>query len=139
MEKYSFKNVSLLINGVEITGFFEGDDVIVVDRRVDSISDVVGADGKMALAINADHSGTIVFKLKQTSSSNAYLGGLIQAAEKLEFTTIFAQMRDSQRGDLAAGSEGYLMRPATMTRGAAINEQEWTVVIEDLTMLTGTG
>ena len=138
MKEYSFLNVSLLINGVEISGYAEGDDVIQVARREDSASDVVGADGEMSLSVNANRSGTVTFRLQQTSDSNAYMSSLINAAEASVNPVITAQMTDVSTGDLAQGSKGYVTRPADMARGSQSSDQEWVVVVENLYMLNGT-
>lgn len=137
MENYSFLQGSLLINGVEITGYAEGDDLINATRRVDSFSDVVGGDGQMAVSLNADRSGVITFRLLQTSKSNAYLSGLIAAAETGINVVVTAQYVGIGNADVAAGSLGYIVRPADMTRGTAINMQEWSVVVENLAMFSG--
>ena len=134
---YSFLNQSLLINGVEITGYAEGDDVITPARREDSASDVIGADGQMAIALNANRSGTITFRLLQTSNSNIYMSGLINAQESGVDIPITVQMTNVDNGELAAGTKGYITRPADMPRGSGINTQEWVVVVENLFMLNG--
>ena len=138
MEEYSFLKQSLLVDGVEITGYFEGDDVIAAERLEDSTSHVVGADGQMALALNANRSGTITFRLKQTSPSNAYMSGLVNAAEALGKSAIItAQMTNVDTGELAIGTKGYITKPSPMQRGSGINSQEWVIVLEKLFMLNG--
>ncbi len=124
--------ISLTVNGRTITDFYEGDDVITAARREDAASDVVGAGGKMAVAIHANESGTIVFRLKQTSADAGYLYGLVGAAQNGSFTVTSAQITDASRKDLAGGSSGYILKPADMERGQGINVQEWTIVLEKL-------
>ena len=70
MKVYSFQNTVMLVNGVEITGWDEGDDVIQIERLSDSASHKIGAAGDMMVSISADKSGSFKFKLQQTSSSN---------------------------------------------------------------------
>ena len=135
MQTYSFKNVSLYVNGRSITDYFEGDDVITAARREDAASDVVGADGKMGVAIHANRSGTIVFRLKQTSADSGFLYGLVNASQAGSFTTVSAQIKDSRRGDLVVGTAGYIMKPADMVRGQGVNVQEWTIVLEDMNIV----
>ncbi len=134
MQTYSFKNVSLLVNGRAITDYYSGDDVIIASRREDAASDVVGAGGQMAVSIHANESGTVVFRLKQTSADAGYLYGLVNASQKGSFTVASAQIIDPQRRDLAAGTFGYILKPADMIRGQEINVQEWTIVLERLVM-----
>lgn len=135
MKEYSFLDTLLLVNGVEMSGFDEGDDVITLDRINDSASHKVGVDGKMTVSISADRSGTVTFRLMQTSDSNAYLSGLINAQENGAFVPIFVQFKDTRGDDLGSGTQGYINRPATMTRGQNANSQEWTVTVERLDML----
>lgn len=135
MKDYSFLNTILLINGVEISGFDEGDDVIQLERLGDSASHVIGTDGEMSVALSADRSGEVVFRLAQTSDSNQYLSGLTAAQENGAFVPIFVQFKDTRGGDLGSGTQGYISRPATMTRGTGINSQEWRIVVERLDLL----
>ena len=135
MKDYSFLNTLLLVNGVEISGFDEGDDTIILDRINDSASHKIGTDGEMTLSISADRSGTVVFRLMQTSDSNAYLSGLINAQENGAFIPIFIQFKDTRGNDLGSGTQGYINRPAAMTRGENANSQEWTVTVERLDLL----
>lgn len=135
MKEYSFLNTLLLVNGVEIGGFDEGDDTIVLDRINDSASHKIGTDGEMTLSISADRSGTVVFRLMQSSDSNAYLSGLINAQENGAFVPIFVQFKDTKGNDLGSGTQGYINRPATMTRGETAQPQEWTITVERLDLL----
>lgn len=139
MKRYSFQDVVLLINGVEITGWAEGDDVIQAKRRNDSISDSMGAGGEMMVSVSADKSGEFTFKLQQTSSSNKYLSGMLnlQEAGGSVFVPVTVLLKDSYRQDIATGTVGYLKKPADMVRGAKGNTQEWVVVTERMDLVFG--
>lgn len=135
MKEYSFQNIIFLVNGVDITGFDEGDDVIALARINDSAAHKIGTDGEMTLSISADRSGTATIRLMQSSNLNAYLSGLINAQENGAFVPIFAQMKDVKGGDFGSGTQGYIKRPADMVRGTNANSQEWVIVLERLDML----
>lgn len=139
MRPYSFATTVMLINGVEITGWADGDDVIKISRRVDSASDKVGAGGDMMVSLSSNKSGTFEFTLQQTSSSNKFLNSLMdrQEAGALTFVPISAMFQDIYRNDLASGSAGYLVKPADMNRGENGNNVTWQVVVERLDMLLG--
>jgi len=139
MRVYSFLNTVVLVNGVEITGFADGDDVIQINRRVDSGSDRVGADGNMMFSISADRSGEVTLRLLQTSSSNKYLNSLsaLQEGGSRTFVPIVVTFQDTYRNDTATGVFGYLKRPADMTRGNTGQTQEWAIVVERLDILLG--
>ncbi len=135
MDTYSFAENTLLINGIEITGFDDGDDVIALARLNDSASHIITADGTMVVSLSTDRSGTGTFRLLSTSDSNAYLSGLVAAQENGAFVPIFMQMKDNRNNDLGSGTQGYITKPADMVRGRNIGAQEWVVVVERLDLL----
>lgn len=139
MKVYSFQNTVMLVNGVEITGWADGDDVIKIARRNDSASDKIGADGSMMVSLSADKSGEFTFKLQQTSSANKYLQGLcaLQEGGAKLFVPVNVLFQDTYRQDLATGTVGYIKRPAELNRGAQAGTQEWTIVVERLDQLLG--
>tara|TARA_R110000822_G_scaffold84867_3_gene199030 strand:- start:12031 stop:12447 length:417 start_codon:yes stop_codon:yes gene_type:complete len=137
MKEYSFLDTIFLVNGVEISGWDEGDDVISLDRINDSAAHKIGTDGEMTVSISADRSGNIVFRIMQSSDSNKYLSGLINAQENGAFIPIFAQFKDTKGLDLGSGTQGYITKPAGMTRGTNANGQEWIITVERLDMLHG--
>lgn len=135
MKDYSFLNTTLLINGIEISGFDEGDDVIELARLNDSAAHSIGVDGEMTVSISADRSGTVTFRLMQSSTSNAYMSGLINSQENDVFVPVFIQFKDTKGGDLGSGTQGYITRPATITRGTNAQAQEWVIVVERLDLI----
>lgn len=137
MKEYSFLDVLLLVNGVEIGGFDEGDDVISLERLNDSATHKIGTDGEMTVSISADRSGSVTFRLLQSSDSNFYLSGLINAQENGAFVPIFVQFKDTRGLDLGSGTQGYITKPASMIRGTNANSQEWMIVVERLDLLHG--
>lgn len=139
MRPYSFLNTVMLVNGVEITGWADGDDVIDIKRRVDSASDKVGADGRMMVSISADRSGEFTFKLQMTSSSNKYLNSIVavQEAGAAKFVPVTVLFQDTFRKDIATGTIGYIKKQADTTRGTQAGNVEWCIVVERLDMLLG--
>lgn len=135
MKEYSFLDTLLLVNGVEISGFDEGDDTISLERINDSAAHKIGTDGEMTVSISADRSGTVTFRLMQTSDSNGYLSALINAQENGAFVPIFVQFKDTRGNDFGSGTQGYIRRPANMVRGTNAGPQEWVIVVERLDML----
>lgn len=135
MKEYSFLNIVLLVNGVSIEGYDEGDDVITLERLGDSAAHKIGTDGEMTVSLSADRSGSVRFRLMQTSDDNSFLSGLINAQENGAFVPVFVQFRDTKGGDLGSGTQGYIPRPAAMSRGTNANAQEWEIIVERLDLL----
>lgn len=139
MQVYSFQNLAVLVNGQALQDWPEDDDIIKVSRSVDSASHKVGADGKMVVSISADKSGEFVFKLQQTSPSNAYLMQLLSQMEAGAdtFVPINVRCQDTFRQDVASGAVCYIKKPTDFTRGMNAGNQEWTIVAESLDMIFG--
>lgn len=137
MKNYGFLNTICLVNGVAIDEWMDGDDSFQMSRRNPSFTDNVGVSGSMAVAENADKSGTFVMNLQQTAASNAYLSGLLNAAENGAFVPIQVLFKDTQGNDLGTGSSGYIEGHPEATRGANITGHAWTIIVEQLDMLLG--
>lgn len=138
MRSYGFENMLFLVNNIPLTEFMDGDDAIQAQRRNPAYGDLVGADGNMVVYENADKSGEIVANLQQTSPSNAYLSGLLNAAENSAFVPVQIVVKNVATNELIAGSSGYIVNHPEYSRGAGVNGHSWTFVVEQLDMaLTG--
>lgn len=139
MKRFSFLDTVVVVNGIEITGWADGDDVISAERLTDSISHKIGASGEMLVSVSADRSGSIKFKLQQTSSSNKYLNQLLELQEYAgsKFVPVTVLFKDTYRQDMATGTIGYIKRPAAMTRGQNAGTQEWEIITERLDLVYG--
>lgn len=139
MKVYSFSNTIVNVNGVQLTGWSEGDDVIKITRRADSATDKVGAGGSMVVSISSDKSGEFSFKLQQTSNSNKFLNSLLALQEggAKTFVPIVCSFQDTYRKDAAVGTSGYIKKMPDVQRGNGANDQEWVVVVERLDVLLG--
>lgn len=135
MKSFNFNNVIMLVQGVELTGWPEGDDAIICERNNDTGTHSVGVDGSMTFNQSNDRSGEIRFKLKQNSSSNGLMTGLISSQENGAFLPVFVQIKNTQGGELISGTQGYIKRPATMQFGAELGDNEWAIVVERLDMI----
>ena len=132
---YSFRDTILLVNGEQIVGFDNGDDIISFQRNEKSVKYVVGGDGRMSPYLGSDRTGTIEFKLLQNSESNKYLYELSRAQESGEFAPVFVQFTDYSQLDLVSGTQGFIESPAPVRRGEAPNAHEWVIVVERLDIL----
>ena len=139
MKAYSIQSNHVIINGIPVTGYAEGDDVITLKRRTPLATDKMGADGRMAVSISADRSGELKIKLMQTSPTNKYLAGLCALEQHgcQTFVPVLFGWLDEYRNDAGVGSVGYISEMPEIKRGAGVNEQEWTFIVERLDLLLG--
>jgi hypothetical protein len=131
----SMLNTVLVVNGVEITGYAEGDDVISLKRLVDSATHKMGANGDMMVSLSADRSGECSIKLQKTSTSNQYLNGLLGAQELgggAAFVPIYLTALDVLRQDRGVGTGGYIKKVPDLNFGEHAGMQEWVLVLENL-------
>lgn len=135
MRLYSFKETTLILAGIEVTGFDESDDSIIMRRLEDSMGHVVGNKGEMAVWVRASKAGEIVFKLMQTSEDNRRLSLAMAAAENGLFVPIPVMFKDNLGGDLVTGNRGYLRKPADIQRGTVTGSQSWSIVVERMDFL----
>lgn len=135
MRVYSMGSVTAVINAEhEITGYASGDDVITAERAEDGVSDIIGADGSMAIAVSMNRSGSVKFKILQTSSSNRYLLQQYMQQENgaKTFVPINLNVKDVNRQDVIIGLGGYLKKLPVIKRGEKPNEQEWEIRFQQL-------
>lgn len=76
---YSMKGVAATLDGIPIIGFFDGDDVVAVDKIEDVGEWLIGADGGGLFNQSADDAVTITLKLMHTSPAHTQL---IQKAQQ---------------------------------------------------------
>lgn len=138
MKEYSLTNTALIVNGLEITGYDEGDDVIKATRAKDSGQSKVGADGEMTVSFTADKSGTVTFRLMQSSDSNLFLQALLTAAENGRFVPVAVLFKNTVSGETFGGSRGFIVRQPDLSRGENANSQEWMIRVESLDLTAPT-
>jgi len=73
---YAFDRVNCVIAGVPISGFWDGDDCVKINRAEDAVNTLVGADGNALASVTTNESAIVEFKLMPTSLSHALLRGL---------------------------------------------------------------
>lgn len=135
MQQYSFQNINLIINGVSIKGYDEGDDVITIRRINDNASHILSADGIMTVSFSPDRSGEIIFRLNQASEANKYLASYVNQQETTGLLIpMSVALTDTTNKDLFEATEGYIPKPADAVRGLNTNAQEWRIVVERLNM-----
>jgi hypothetical protein len=137
MRVISFLNTIVLVNGVEVVEWGDGNETIGVERRVDSATDKIGNSGEMLVILSADKSGVFSFRIQQTSPSNLYFSTLINGQENGAFVPIFVQFKDTRGGDLASGTQGYMRKFPGVARGNDANDQTWQIVVERLDLVLG--
>lgn len=136
---YSAANVSLTYLGKAIVGFADGDDAIVAERSVVTMSKIVGMQGDAVFSQSADRSGTIKLKLLQNSSANEFLTA--KAAANEAGALVSGPMICTEVGsDSGFTANKCIIEGAPkISRGAGHNVVEWSFLCADLNLKHGAG
>lgn len=129
---YSFTHHIVMINGVEIENFGEGDDVITTEYREDGFTDTIGADGNMQASVSANQSASIKIKLLAGAPENDYLESLYQKMRNGEIKGIGVSMFDSITGKGEVATTGYIPKLANKSKGVKAQDREWTIIVPKL-------
>jgi hypothetical protein len=138
MKNFDFRKNHFILNGVEVSGYGKGDDVLSIERMSNSADDEVGADGHMTVSLNADKRIKVTVKLAQTSPDNARFSKIARAQDSADsFTPVTGAWQDSYRQDSADVSVGYVVKHSDIKRGAHANETETVFIFERGDLLLG--
>ena len=138
MKNFDFRKNHLFINGVEVSNYGKGDDVLSIERMANIADDEVGADGNMTVSLNADKRVKVTVKLMQTSPDNKRFSLQARAEDSLDsFVPVTGSWKDSYRNDSADFSIGYIQKHSDIKRGAHANETETVFIFERGDLLLG--
>jgi len=122
---YSFDNVVVTIDGREVIGLWEGDDVVALERPTDLGSALTGADGASVVSITADQSATLTIKLQPNSAMNAYFEQCVKRMRMGSQRLIAVAVRDTSTGEGGGCSAAVIIKEPSKSWGATATEREW--------------
>lgn len=129
MALYDQSKVTVVVDGVFLTGFAEGTKVSA-ERNEDNIVPYVGADGTVTNAVSADETGTITIPLAISSPSISYLNRL--ANQKKPFPITVTDFNDNAVN--CSATQGYVSKPMFPEKGKEVTVVEFTIFCDDLTI-----
>ncbi|MEW6525086.1 MAG: DUF3277 domain-containing protein [Spirochaetota bacterium] len=121
---YDPKEVRLIINGLDVTGFAEGEKIKIEPVTKEDYKSFVGVDGEVSFSKVNDDRHTITFTLKEESPSNKVLDAL----RKLP-TSFAVMVKNTSAGKFIGGSIGcrFAEKPS-ITFGAEDPKREWKII-----------
>lgn len=145
MKQYSFYSVDLLLDGVPVTGYTQGNSIITAARTAPQHLDFMGARGEMSVATIADQSGVITFSLLQTSDWNQIMQARAMldqntglSGNKATFTPFQAMINDKMGDTLVTGVNGFIPKQPDIVRGIGIVTVTWAIRFEEIFFVRGT-
>jgi len=122
---YSFSNVNAIFGILELQGFAEGDDVVVIEPEADQFNDLAGAKGDVVRSQTNDNRCTVTVKLLQNSGSNKELTVIYNADKELGTGVNPLVIEDKETGETYVINNAWIKKYPTVSRGQGINAMEW--------------
>lgn len=128
---YDPGQVSFLLNGVEITGWAEGD-MITVEKNEPHFNVHVGTQGEVSRARIRDNTYTVTIRVQQVSPSIPDIEGLkILDNITKQPPVIPLYVSDPSSGDTLIGGNAWLMEDPTRSWGNEVAVREYTFFVAD--------
>lgn len=144
MKQYSFYNVDLLVDGIQMEGFSDSAAIITASRAAPQHGKVMDARGKMVTITSADKSGVITFDLLQTADSNAFLQAYALLTHESgtsggtdTFVPLQVLLNDKMGKTVATGVNGFITMQPGVVRGTGLATNTWVMEFEQLWLLRG--
>lgn len=125
IKTYSVGDVGLSVGGNLMGGFADGT-FIAVEREVDAMTKVVGADGEVSRTRSANYSGMLTLTLKQTSDSNRILGAYLLDDES-DSSGVFDVLLTDNLGNKLFSSEGWIRKGPNEEYSTEETNREWVI------------
>lgn len=123
---YDFKQVALIIGGVQIHGFVDGE-AITVEPDADNWAVYVGNDGETTRAKTNNNLSRVTFKLAQSSESNGYLSGLLKTD-----AIVPMMLKDGSGSSLHVGEQSFLTKRPAAPYAREVSEREYVLAVPDM-------
>lgn len=123
---YDAKDVSVIVNGVYLTGFAEGT-FVSFEKTEDNYAISVGAQGDPARAKVNNPLGTITVTLQQTSPQVSYLNNLARSGKIIEARV----MHKGTGTEKVGGTQCFILKEAAGEFSNEISSREFTIQIMD--------
>jgi hypothetical protein len=126
-QTYDPKKVSVIVDGVIVTGYMDGS-FVKCAKNADNVLPHIGADGGVTYTENADNTGTITLTIKQNSLF--YAKAVELATQKREFATRVIDSNDT--GSMkAGGTQCRIVKTPDIERSAEITGIEINIYVAD--------
>lgn len=135
---YSFDKVEVIVAGVPVTGFADGDDAITIERNMALNEHLDGAGGDVVNIEKASRSGVVTIKLLQTSPMNAVLSGLLAKQEAGRFDAFPIVVKNIlDPAQLSTAKNCSIEGWPSQAFGAGHNAREWRILCANLITSAG--
>lgn len=127
---YSPSNVIVLFNGIQITTFFEGDDVIVVTQNPEQVTRLVGINGDITFNLSNDATADVVLKLMNWSKQNFIFQLAFDTLKQAKILVpIPFILKDLSGNNIVESDFSVVQAPASPQYGTQASAFEWNIML----------
>lgn len=132
-KQYDPDQISIIFGDYEIIGYADGE-FVTIDNMSDAFTDVVGTDGQVSRSKGTDRRATVVFKLMQTSESNAILSQIHNADRDTPggAGVLPIKIMDRIGGATYQGEHAWIVKAPAVSLDRSPTSREWTVRVARL-------
>lgn len=131
---YSFTNIAATVDGQQVQGLWDGDDVLTVAPGAETAgTGTIGADGSGIFSVSADRSAKITIKLMHTSPTHRLLTqkfkrqqALGSAAAGFPFSVI-----DASSGEGGSADRCFVLNSPTDSKNKTATVRQWVLWTAD--------
>ncbi|KAA0970809.1 DUF3277 family protein [Aureimonas fodinaquatilis] len=132
VSSYGFGAVAATLDGQPVSGFWEGDDALVVTRRDDIGTEVVGADASFLFSQNMSRAATITLRLMHTSPTHRMLLQKEKRQRALAGGRGFPfDFKDKSSGEGGSTPQAYIKTGPDNSKGRNAAVRVWVLVCGD--------
>lgn len=122
---YSPDKIVVLVNGIPLTGYGEGD-AIEIAPMSDLSTSKVGIDGDVTRSMSTDRRCRLTVRLMQSSPSNDMLSALVGVDQITGGRMFPVTVMDLLGRTLVVAAQSWIATRPTVTFGREATEREWT-------------
>lgn len=131
LTSFSFANLSALVDGVPLVGFWEGDDAITIEPNSPDGNAIVGVDGDAVVSRPVDQSVNITLRLSPNSAAHRILTNKKRAIDNNEIQNFAISITDTGNGEGGSSTQATIIQAPSMSFGENATVREWVVFAND--------
>lgn len=129
--KYNSADVTIIVNGIIISGFADGT-FVTVERDEDAFTKQVGTDGEVTRSKSNNKTGSVTITLMQSSASNGDLT-VMHALDELTGNGVGPfLMRDGSGNSKYAAENAWIRKYPSAEYGREATGREWVIDVDKL-------
>lgn len=136
LRTFDFKEVAVILGGVQLTGFMDGS-ALELEFDEQAYNKTVGADGEVSRSKTNNNTGNLTLRLQQTSPSNEILSGFRLADVAGNAGVVPLLIKDANGTTVAFAQHAWVQQWPSQVWGQDIEGREWILDLGQLDPFVG--